>query len=213
MIEYLRGTIIAKEPGHAILNVNGVGYGLEITEGAYRHLGGVGDDGDLHTYLYVQEAVLRLYGFASRQEREVFEIFLNTSGIGPRTAVAILSNIEMPTFARAVLQGDLKTLTRIPGIGKKTAERLSVELKDKLKSMSFTAESRATGSDEGEAPEGAETAGTGLVTSDRVEAVEALIALGCKPLVAERAIQTAAGVLGEGATTAELVREGLKHRR
>lgn len=214
MIEYLRGTIIAKEPGHAILNVNGVGYGLEITEGAYRHLGGVGDDGDLHTYLYVQEAVLRLYGFASRQEREVFEIFLNTSGIGPRTAVAILSNIEMPTFARAVLQGDLKTLTRIPGIGKKTAERLSVELKDKLKSMSFTTEAGSSGaSADGEAPEGAETAGTGLITSDRVEAVEALIALGCKPLVAERAIQTAVGIIGEGATTAELVREGLKHRR
>src|SRR5690606_31911144 len=139
--------------------------------------------------------VLRLYGFVSRQEREVFEIFLNTSGIGPRTAVAILSNIEMPAFARAILQRDLKTLTRIPGIGKKTAERLSVELKDKLKDMVFESSSP----DNGRSSDGAAGAGEfdgsfqGLA-DEKGEAVEALIALGCKPIVAERAIRTAADI-------------------
>ena len=207
MIEYLRGTVITREPEHAILDVGGVGYGLEITAAAHRALPSPGEVGELHVYLYVQEAILRLYGFASRQEREVFEIFLNTSGIGPRTAIAILSNIDMKEFVRAILQGDIKTLTRIPGIGKKTAERLSVELKDKLQnividSTGSTAEIDGESSGEMHAP-----------SAVMQEAIEALMALGCKPLVAERAAATARDILGPLATTAELVREGLKHRR
>jgi Holliday junction DNA helicase RuvA len=212
MIEFLRGTVVSKTPGHAILDVNGVGYGLEITAAAGQALPPMGQTGELHVYLYVQEAVLRLYGFASRQEREVFEIFLNTSGIGPRTAVAILSNIEMRLFAQAILQGDLKTLTRIPGIGKKTAERLSVELKDKLKTMVFDHPKAANG----QTSDGADEAGAAenyIFTDEKNEAIEALIALGCKPLVAERAVRTASDLLGAEASTAELVREGLKHRR
>jgi Holliday junction DNA helicase RuvA len=206
MIEYLRGIVVSKEPGRVILDVNGVGYGLETTAAADVAAGALGAEAELHTYLYVQEAVMRLYGFATRQEREVFEIFLNTSGIGPRTAVAILSNIEMATFAKAVIQGDLKTLTRIPGIGKKTAERISVELKDKLQHMIFDEPAGANGA------EGSRGVGTGS-GGNRQEAIEALIALGCKPLVAERAIATAADMLAGEPTTAELVREGLKHRR
>lgn len=209
MIEYLFGKIISKQPGRIVLDVNGVGYGLETTSAADAAVGSVGDNAELHTYLYVQEAIMRLYGFSSRQEREVFEIFLNTSGIGPRTAIAILSNIEMANFARAILQGDLKTLTRIPGIGKKTAERLSVELKDKLKHMVFDEAGDADGAGAGNA----NAAGGHFSADEKQEAIEALIALGCKPLVAERAIATAAGMLPESATTAELVREGLKHRR
>lgn len=211
MIEYLRGTVVRKTSGHVILDVAGVGYGLEITAAAGQSLPQVGETGELHVYLYVQEAVLRLYGFSTRQEREVFEIFLNTSGIGPRTAVAILSNIEMPLFARAILQGDLKTLTRIPGIGKKTAERLSVELKDKLKDMVFDAPRPANGQrgDDGDTMDYATT----VFTDEKNEAVEALIALGCKQIVAERAVSTALDLLGPDASTADLVREGLKHRR
>lgn len=207
MIEYLRGILISKSPGRAILDVNGVGYGLETTAGADLICGTLGTEIELHTYLYVQEAIMRLYGFASRQERELFEIFLSTSGIGPRTAIAILSNMEMAAFARAILQNDLKTLTRIPGIGKKTAERMAVELKSKLQHMVFdAAEPDASGTPAAAGP-------GGLMTDQKHEAIEAMIALGCKPLVAERAIATAAEMLPAGATTAELVREGLKHRR
>ncbi len=213
MIEYLRGTVISLSGGRVVLDVNGVGYGLEITAAAATSLPEIGQTGELHVFLYVQEAVLRLYGFASRQEREVFEIFLNTSGIGPRTAVAILSNIEMPTFVRAILQGDLKTLTRIPGIGKKTAERLSLELKDKLKDMVFEAPRSTDGQSGADGEPGAGGYATGPMTNEKSEAVEALIALGCKPITAERAVRTASDILGAEATTAELVREGLKHRR
>src|SRR5690606_19541652 len=151
--------------GRIILDVNGVGYGLETTTAADTATGAVGEQAELHTYLYVQEAIMRLYGFASRQEREVFEIFLNTSGIGPRTAIAILSNIEMANFARAIMQGDLKTLTRIPGIGKKTAERLSVELKDKLKHMVLDDTAPASGTDRAGTPASRGSSG------DRQEAI------------------------------------------
>lgn len=208
MIEYLRGVLISKSPGRAIVDVNGVGYGLETTAAADVVCGALGAEIELHTYLYVQESIMRLYGFASRQERELFEIFLGTTGIGPRTGVAILSNMEMAAFARAILQSDLKTLTRIPGVGKKTAERMAVELKSKLQHMVFDApEDDLPGSAGGAA------IGGGLMTDQKHEAIEAMIALGCKPLVAERAIATAAEMLPATATTAELVREGLKHRR
>lgn len=207
MIEYLRGTVVHREANHVIVDVNGVGYGLDVTSAAAQALPPTGEEAELHVYLYVQEGVLRLYGFVSRQEREVFEIFLNTSGIGPRTAVAILSNIEMPTFAKAILQGDLKTLTRIPGIGKKTAERLSLELKDKLKDMIF--ENAAPDTDGKPA---APVSAAGLLNETYNEAVEALIALGCKPLVAERAVRTAQDLLPGETSTSVIVKEALKHR-
>jgi len=201
MIEYLRGIVIEKSDAHAILDVNGVGYGVEVTAAASASLSR-GEEGELHTYLYVQEGVMRLYGFYSRQERELFEVFIGTSGIGPKTAVAILSSIEMATFARAILQGDLKTLTKIPGIGKKTAERLAVELRDKMKYYLNV-----------EAPVVAGGSGESAAASDPLrEAIEALEALGCKPIVAERAALKAAEILGAGATVSDLVREGLKHR-
>ncbi len=208
MIEYLRGVLISREPGRVILDVNGVGYGLETTAAADAVCSRLGEDVELHTHLYVQEGIMRLYGFGTRQEREIFEVFLGTSGIGPRTAVAILSNIELAIFAQAVMQGDLKTLTRIPGIGKKTAERITVELKDKLKHFVF----EDTAGPERSAAAAA-GGGLGVLTDQKQEAIEALIALGCKPLVAERAVATAADLLPPEASTAELVREGLKHRR
>jgi Holliday junction DNA helicase RuvA len=209
MIEFLRGTLQFKQNEHAVIEVHGIGYGVDLTTAAARALPHIGEITELHIYLYVQEAIMRLYAFASRQERELFEIFLNTSGIGPRTAMSILSNIEIPVFARALLQGDLRTLTRIPGIGKKTAERLALELKDKLQlyaDMSSTKhEAGVPGVDNPATP--------GVIHGEAMrEAVEALITLGCKPLVAERAILKAAELLGPSAGTPELVKEGLKHR-
>lgn len=209
MIEYLRGTVLDKGDGHAVLDVNGVGYGLEITAAASAALPRAGETAELHTYLYVQEGILRLYGFASRDERSLFELFLGASGIGPKTAIAILSSIEVAAFATAILQSDLKTLTRIPGIGKKTAERLAVELRDKMKEYAYTASVSSSN--------GARATGLGAnapfaISSAIREAVEALEALGCKPLVAERAVQKASEILGPEAAVPDLVREGLKHR-
>lgn len=207
MIEYLRGTLLQKADGHAVIDVAGVGYGLEITAAASAALPRAGEPAELHTYLYVQEGVLRLYGFASRDERSLFEVFLAANGIGPKTAVAILSSIEVAAFATAILQGDLKTLTRIPGIGKKTAERLAVDLRDRMKEYASapSINSRAAG-------DGSPSASPYIAGAAIREAVEALEALGCKPLVAERAVQKAVEVLGGEAPVPELVREGLKHR-
>jgi Holliday junction DNA helicase RuvA len=209
MIEFLRGTLQFKQNDHAVIECNGVGYGLDLTAAAARTLPSVGESAEVHVYLYMQEAILRLYAFASRQERELFEIFLNTSGIGPRTAMSILSHVEIPVFARALMQGDLRTLTSVPGIGKKTAERLALELKDKL--QLYADMSTSTPAETGE-PD-ATTFSPGMIQGQSMrEAVEALIALGCKPLVAERAVLKAVEVLGPGTKTPELVKEGLKHR-
>jgi Holliday junction DNA helicase RuvA len=208
MIEYLRGTLLHKADGHAVVDVSGVGYGVDVTAAASAGLPRAGEQAELHTYLYVQEGILRLYGFASRDERSLFEVFLGASGIGPKTAIAILSSIEVAAFATAILQGDLKTLTRIPGIGKKTAERLAVELRDKMKEYAFAAvPSAGNGSNAGSVSSSPYIAGGSIR-----EAVEALEALGCKPLVAERAVQKAAEILGADAAVPDLVREGLKHR-
>jgi holliday junction DNA helicase RuvA len=204
VIEYLRGQVLLKSAEHVVLDVNGVGYGVEATTAALHALPEEGQQGELHTYLYVQEGVLRLYGFVSRRERELFEVFMGVSGIGPRTALTILSTVEVPVFARAILQSDIRTLTKIPGIGKKSAERLTIELRDKVQEFAVDLPSLP-----GEAP----GRGTGAVAGgDLREAMAAMEALGCKPLVAERAIGKAAEVLGPEATVPELVREGLKHR-
>ncbi|MGI8907036.1 MAG: Holliday junction branch migration protein RuvA [Candidatus Sumerlaeaceae bacterium] len=209
MIEYLRGTLLHKTEGHAAIDVAGVGYGVEVTAAAFAALPRAGEPAELHTYLYVQEAILRLYGFASRDERSLFEVFLGASGIGPKTAIAILSSIEVAAFATAILQGDLKTLTRIPGIGKKTAERLAVELRDKMKEYAFA----TAASSNGARNDADVSAGTPYIVGSVIrEAVEALEALGCKPLVAERAVQKAADILGTEAAVPDLVREALKHR-
>jgi Holliday junction DNA helicase RuvA len=212
MIEFLRGIVLHKAEGHAVLDVGGVGYGLEITAAAGSALPRAGEVAELHTYLYVQEGILRLYGFASRDERSMFEVFLGATGIGPKTAIAILSTIEVSAFATAVLQGDLRTLTRIPGIGKKTAERLAVELRDKMKEYAFAAPSGNGAAGGGVAASGAGGSGAVIAGAAIREAVEALEALGCKPLVAERAIQKAAEILGPDAAVPDLVKEGLKHR-
>lgn len=197
MIEYLRGRLLRNESGHIVVDVNGVGYGLDVPTYVMQ-LPEVGGEVELFVFLYVQEQILRLYGFLTEEERDVFEVFLGTSGIGPKTAIGILSTIEIGQFARAIVQNDLRTLTQIPGIGKKTAERLVVELREKV--TAFASSERTSPL----IPRHA--------AGNVQETIEALTALGCKPLVAERAAAKAAEILGSAADTAELIREALKHR-
>lgn len=207
MIEYLRGVLLGKSTETAVVDVQGVGYGCLLTRKAHQTLPEIGGPVELHVYLYVQEGVLRLYGFASRSEREIFEVFINTSGIGPKTALAILSNIEPQDFAAAILRNDLTKMTKVPGIGKKTAERLVVELKDKLPNL---VSSHADASD----PLSPATPLESMLDANEAmrEAMSALESLGCKPVVAERAVRIARQNLGEDASSASLVKEGLKHR-
>lgn len=198
MIEYLAGVIRFKEPQHVVVDVMGVGYGLDVPASTYERLGEIGDPAELYTYHYVREDQLELFGFSTPQEREIFEIFISTSGIGPKTSLGILSSIPIGDFARAIMENDLSILTRIPGIGRKTAERLVVELRDKMKAFLL----------------GVEVAGAELEKrSPTVEdAIDALIQLGTRPPVAQRAVAEAAKKLGEEAGTQELVVEALKHR-
>lgn len=207
MIEFLRGVLLGKTADSAVVDVQGVGYGCLLTRKAWQSLPENGGPVELHIYTYVQEGVLRLYGFASRSEREIFEVFINTSGIGPKTALAILSNIEPQDFAAAILRNDLTKMTKVPGIGKKTAERLVVELKDKLPHLvsSHAAPGESLPPEMALSPEAA-------MDEIMKEAVTALEALGCKPAVADRAVRIARQHLGDEATSAALVKEGLKHR-
>jgi len=131
MIALLTGTIAHKSPDHVILDVHGVGYRVMIPFSTYYELPEEGS-ATLHIHTSVREDAIQLYGFRTRTEKSFFQLLISVSGIGPKLARDILSNIQPPQLAAALMQGDLHKLSAIPGIGKKTAERLVVELKDKV---------------------------------------------------------------------------------
>ncbi len=199
MIEYLRGKLLVKDAEHILIEVNGVGYGLDIPLSTYNVLPRAGDNVELFVYTYVRDEAFRLFGFQSEEERDIFEVLINTSGIGPKMGLGILSSFSIGDFATAVLNKDLGALTRIPGIGKKTAERLVIELKDKMERFSFR--------------QPLALAKISDVARQRIrEAIAALEALDCKPYVASRAVAKAHKVLGEDAPLESLIKEALKHR-
>jgi Holliday junction DNA helicase RuvA len=203
MIEYLRGTLLENDGEHVVIDVHGVGFGLDVPSTTASALPSIGEEVALHTYLQVKENDLTLYGFAQREERDVFVIILGVSGIGPRTALAILSTLRIADFAAAVANSDIDQLTRIPGIGKKTAERLVMELRDKMKRL--LAQSKEMWGP-------ASSAATSGAPPVVAEVSAALQSLGCKPAIAERAAQRAFEILGAKASLEELVREALRHR-
>ena len=132
MIALLTGKIAHKSPEFIILDVHGVGYRVQIPFSTYYDLPGEGEDISLNIYTHVKEDAISLYGFRSFVERVCFQMLISVSGIGPKLGKDILSNIQVADLARAVTQGDLARLSAIPGIGRKTAERLVLELKDKV---------------------------------------------------------------------------------
>lgn len=132
MIGRLSGTLLEKSPPQILVDVNGVGYDIEVPMSTFYNLPNLGERVSLHTHLAVREDGHFLYGFASEDERSTFRLLLKISGIGARTALAVLSGMSVAEFASAVTLQEAGRLTRIPGIGKKTAERLLLELKDKL---------------------------------------------------------------------------------
>lgn len=132
MIAFLRGRLISKTPGQAIVECAGVGYDAAISVTTFTALPAEGAEAQLHIYTHVREDALALFGFAELTEKRVFEKLLTISGIGPKLAITVLSGIDTERLVGAIRAGDHATLTRIPGIGKKTAERVVLELKDKL---------------------------------------------------------------------------------
>jgi Holliday junction DNA helicase RuvA len=131
MISRLRGTVVARMLDGIVLDVNGVGYRIQATAGALRKATG-GREVVIETYLHVREDALQLYGFAEAAERELFEHFLSVSGVGPKVALAILSGSTPAELRRAIVLEDTTRFVAIPGIGKKTAERVVLELKEKV---------------------------------------------------------------------------------
>lgn len=135
MIAHLRGRLLLKQPGQAIVEAGGVGYDVVISVPAFTALPAEGSEVSLHIYTKVAEDVLALYGFLDRKEKRLFERLITVSGVGPRLAITILSGLNPDRTVDAIRAQDHATLTRIPGVGKKLAERLVVELKDKLDDM------------------------------------------------------------------------------
>lgn len=186
MIATLEGVIQARDPQGIVLDVGGVGYYLTMSIRSLDALGGVGDGAFVHTYLYVREDALGLFGFTTASEREFFEHLKSVSGVGPKVAIAVLSAYSPDELSRAVVAGDVALFQSITGIGKKTAERLVLELKDKVEAPAV-----ATA-----------TAGNGGYQLAR----EALVSLGYSFAEAEAAL----GGVDMSADVEEIVRQALK---
>lgn len=145
MIGRLKGTLLEKAPPAILLDVSGVGYEVDVPMSTFCNLPGAGAEVTLLTHFVVREDAMLLYGFATAAEREAFRALIRISGVGPRIALAVLSGLTVEQLAGAVEAGEAGLLTRIPGIGKKTAERLILELKGKLKGAAFAGLSSAEG--------------------------------------------------------------------
>lgn len=205
MIEYLRGILLEQSDGHVVVDVGGVGYGLSVPATTQRSMGEPGGEVALWVRTYVREDTLRLFGFATRHEREVFDVFLGLSGIGPGTGLAILSTLSVADIVQATLAGDISRFKGVKGVGPKTAEKLLLELRGKVKRL-------AAGLTPEERQESA-MAEAVLPTEAARDAVAALEALDVRPAQARKAVALALEALGSEATVQDLVREGLKHRR
>ncbi len=199
MIGRLKGTLVEKQPPHLLIDVQGVGYEVEAPMSTVFNLPVLGQSVELYTHFVVREDAQLLFGFATREERALFRALIKVSGVGPKLAIAILSGIGADDFARCVNHDDSAALVRIPGVGKKTAERLVVEMRDKMRDWL---------PQEG----GFELAGdamAGSAASAIQEAESALIALGYKPVQATKAVAQAHKQLGSGSAEA-LIRQSLK---
>lgn len=139
MIAFLRGRVLDKQPNRIILDVHGVGYELHVPLSTYYDIGGEGSEVSLRVHTHVREDALQLYGFLTVLEQQVFERLIAISGIGPRLAIAVLSGIETRELVAAVQRGDVARLTGVPGIGKKTAERIVLELKERVAHLTVPA--------------------------------------------------------------------------
>ena len=144
MIAHLRGKLLSKKANKVMVDVTGVGYEVFIPVSTFYELGEVGSEVSLHIHTHVREEIFALYGFRTEREKGLFEKFLTVSGVGPKMAVAILSGLELDELIPALRNGNLTLLTHIPGVGRKTAERLVLELREKLEDVAGAADEKTT---------------------------------------------------------------------
>lgn len=193
MISCLRGVLLEKRPPFAVIEVQGVGYEVEVPMSTFFLLPELNTEVKLLTHLNIREDTHVLYGFMSDSERRLFRLLLKVNGVGPKLALSILSTMELTTFVHHVRKRDSMPLTRIPGVGKKTAERLVMELSDRLDSLLTDAPTS--------------TPPTQPITSAADDAVSALVALGYRPQEATRWVNA---VAQEGFSSETLIRQALR---
>ena len=203
MITSIQGILSAATPLHAIIELNGFGYEVNIAVTTAEKLPPTGSTVKLHTLVIYREDAQTLYGFATPADRDFFRLMIEqVTGIGPKSALTIMSKLSLNSLESAIRSGDIATLSKCPGIGKKTAERLVIELRAKVGASTFAdpAVISGTGDAGNKVPEG---------ETKLRDAVMALVALGYKPDQADEAVRRAVLVLGPGATTEKLIKRAL----
>lgn len=197
MISHLRGKLVHKSPAEIVIDVNGVGYLVHIPLSTFERLAHIDDQVNILTYLNVREDALQLFGFATEAERDLFRLLISVSGIGPKMAQGILSGLTPTELREAILTGNLAALTSISGVGRKTAERIVLELKTKLGKIEF-AETTTTP--------------TSLQLKARSEALVALMSLGYSRSSAEQALRIVLSQFAEKELSVEeLIKQALHH--
>jgi Holliday junction DNA helicase RuvA len=197
MIEYVSGKLVEKHPTHVVIDFQGLGYRVHIPLSTFAALGEPGSTVKVYTHHHVREDAEELFGFASPEERRVFRLLIDVSGIGPRLAQTILSGLPLAPLREAVVAGDWATLTRIPGVGRKTAERMIVDLKDKMARL---------------LPDAPGAPAAARPTSADDEAVLALVSLGYARYDAQQAVG-AVRRRGEDLPLPELIRAAIQSTR
>ncbi len=199
MYEFLSGKIVHKDPTRLVLEVGGIGFEISIPLSTYQALGKSGERAEVLTHFLVREDNQQLFGFAAKEERDLFRLLLSVTGIGAKTALTILSGIGAAELRKAIVNGAIVTLTAISGIGRKTAERLIVELREKILLLE---------------PGEAKAVSLPLTVDEQLieDSLQALVSLGYKRPDAKRAIQKVLGERAENNHTVEdLIRASLKH--
>jgi Holliday junction DNA helicase RuvA len=197
MIDSLKGKLAYKSPIYIRVDVNGLGYGLNIPVSTYNSLGEIGDEIGLFTYLHVREDIMRLYGFKTEDEIKTFKLLISVTQIGPQLALGVLSSISPNEFKKAIIEDDFDKLDSVPGVGKKTAQRIVIELKEKISPVGEILS----------AEEGLNEKETLLIE----EGIRALMSLGCSMKEALLAIKTAyISIKDKKPSLEELIKNALK---
>ena len=196
MIAHLIGKLIYKSPDHAIVDVNGIGYKVFTPLSTYYVLPKTGESVTLHIHTRVREDELKLFGFLTEEEQTIFEKLITINKVGPKLALGILSGMSPKNLLTAIMNNDAARLSTIPGVGKKTAERLTLEMKDKLSDLTFEMEHQL----DSETPEGFYE-----------DALSALVNLGYKKPQAEKSLKSAYNKIGKGSSLEELIKESLNN--
>ena len=196
MIAHLIGKLIYKSPDHSIVDINGIGYKIFTPLSTYYVLPKTGESVTLHIHTRVREDELKLFGFLTEEEQTIFEKLITINKVGPKLALGILSGMSPENLLTAIMNNDAARLSTIPGVGKKTAERLTLEMKDKLSDLTFEMEHQL----DSEAPEGFYE-----------DALSALVNLGYKKPQAEKSLKSAYNKIGKGSSLEELIKESLNN--